>query len=139
METRQLKISTRVDEELQAAAGQRGLSKKRFAEAAILFFAQSQISPEGYHPGREFDKVELIRKSTERIIGRIDRQEREVLDSLLAEVLRNQVALQAMMNLLVEVAVEPDRQEAVAQRLQASIREQLEQLAAAADGKPIAS
>ena len=128
METRQLKINASVDAQLQAAARQFALSKKGFVEEAILFFARNNISPKGYSPCREFDQVQLIRKSTERIVGLLQQQEREVFSTLLTEILRNQVAVQALMNLVVDASVEPGRQAAVAERIQAYIREHMEQL-----------
>ena len=126
--TKQLKIDAQVDEQLQTAARHFSLSKKTFAQEAILFFSRHQISPIDYHPGREFDQVQLIRKSTERIIGFVEQQEREVFAGLLAEVLRNQVAVQALINLVVDYAVEPHQQEVVASRIQEYIREHMEKI-----------
>lgn len=128
METKQLKISAQADEQLEAAARHFAMSKKGFAEEAILFFARHNICPKGYSPCREFDQVQLIRKSTERIVGLLQQQERDVFSSLLAEVLRNQVAVQALINLVVDASVEPSRQEAVSRRIQAYIREHMEKL-----------
>ena len=127
-ETKQLKIDAEVDAQLQAAAGHFALSKKAFAQEAILFFSTRGISPKGYQPAREFDQVQLIVKSTERIIGFVERQEREIYTGLLAEVLRNQVAVQALINLVVDYAVEPAKQAGVAQRIQAYITQHMEQL-----------
>lgn len=132
METKQLKINAVVDQQLQIAARHFNLSKKAFVEEAILFFARNNISPENYSPCREFDQVQLIRKSTERIIGVLQQQERDAFSGLLSEILRNQVAVQALINLVIDYAVEPARQNAVAQRVQEYIHEQLEQLGAAA-------
>lgn len=126
--TKQLKIDARVDEQLQAAARHFSLSKKTFAQEAILYFSTQQISPKDYRPGREFDLAQLIVKSTDRITRIVEQQERELFSGLLAEVLRNQVAVQALINLVVDCAVEPLQQPVVAQRIQAYIREHMEQL-----------
>ena len=134
--TKQLKIDALVDQQLQTAARQSALSKKTFAEEAILFFSRNNICPKGYHPGREFDQVQLIRKSTDRIIGFVQQQEQEVFSGLLAEILHNQIAVQALINLVVDYAVEPSRQQAVAQRIQEYIQEHLEQLKAFPEKEP---
>lgn len=126
--TKQLKIDAAVDQQLQTAARHFSLSKKSFAQEAILYFSSHQISPKDYRPGREFDQVQLIRKSTERIISFVESQERELLSGLLAEILRNQVAIQALINLVVDYAVEPARQAAVAQRIQEYIHQHMEQI-----------
>lgn len=127
-ETKQLKIDAQVDLELQQASRHCSLSKKNFAEEAILFFASRQLNPKGYQPGSEFDQLQLIQRNTERIIGFVQQQEQESLTVLLSEILRSQVAMQALINLVVDYAVEPKRQEAVAQRIETYIREQMEQL-----------
>ncbi len=129
-ETKQLKIDAVVDEQLQTAARHFALSKKAFAEEAILFFSRNNISPKGYSPCREFDQVQLIRKSTDRIIGVLQQQEQESFAGLLAEILRSQIAVQALINLVVDYAVEPPRQDTVAQRVQDYIREHMRQLEA---------
>jgi hypothetical protein len=129
--TKQLKIDAVVDEQLQAAARHFSLKKKTFAQEAILYFARDLISPKDYRPGREFDQVQLIRKSTERIIGFMESQDRELCSALLAEILRNQVAIQALINLVVDSAVEPGRQAAVAERVQEYIHQHMEQLKSA--------
>lgn len=130
-ETKQLKIDAQVDLELQQACRHCSLSKKNFAEEAILFFTSRQLNPKGYQPGSEFDQLQLIQRNTERIIGFVQQQEQESLTVLLSEILRSQVAMQALINLVVDYAVEPKRQEAVAQRIETYIREQMEQLAQA--------
>lgn len=125
METRQLKISEEADRQLHAAARHWGLSKKCFAEEAILFFASHHISPKGYCPGLAFDQLQLIRTSTNRIISVFQQQEREVFSGLMTEMLRNQVAVQALMNLLVDYLVEPAEQAAVSGRLQDYIEQHM--------------
>lgn len=134
-ETKQLKIDAPVDEQLESAARHFSLSKKTFAQEAILFFSRNGISPKDYHPGREFDQAQLIRKSTERIMLFVEHQEREIFSGLLAEILRNQVAVQALINLVVDFAVEPGKQEVVARRIQENIREHMDQLKPLADPK----
>lgn len=135
-ETKQLKIDATVDAQLHSAARHCSLSKKSFAQEAILFFVRHQVSPKDYHPGREFDQVQLIRKSTDRIIGFVEQQERQIFSGLLAEILRNQVAVQALINLVVDYAVEPAKQPLVARRIQAYIQEHMEQLNPDREKKP---
>ena len=129
-DTKQLKIDAAVDEQLQTAARHFALSKKAFAEEAILFFAKNNISPRGYSPCREFDQVQLIRKSTDRIIGMFQQQGQESFAGLLAEILRSQVSVQALINLVVDYAVEPEMQNTVAQRVQDYIQQHMKQLEA---------
>lgn len=127
-ETILIRIDRNVDEKSKEMAAKLGLAKKKFMEESAMFFVRNNLSPIGFSPSASFDLSQLVMKSTERLIAFLKQQEKESIIPIGMELLRTQAALQALMNLVIDVNVPQEDQEDVARRLEAFIQKSLENL-----------
>ena len=86
-----------------------GLSLKKYAEVSMAFFANRGINPEEYSPGQSFDLMQVVKKSTDRIISFIVHQEQTLLSDITEEVVRTRLYQDALIVLVLENTVEPDQ------------------------------
>ena len=106
-----LQIDAEVHRRVGEEARRWEVSKKKYAEACLSFFAMRGIDPESYSPGHAFDVVQVMKKSTDRIIGFIKHQEQTLLSDITEEVIRSRLYQDALVLLLVEKLVAPKEQE----------------------------
>ncbi|WP_304502760.1 BfmA/BtgA family mobilization protein [Cesiribacter sp. SM1] len=123
-----IRIRTDVDARAETMAKKLGLKKKEFVEEAVLFFVRHNLSPINFSPSADFDLSQLVQKSTERIISYIKHQEQEMIAPLALEVLRAQIAVQALMNLIIDVNIPAEEQASVANKLEEYMNSQVEKL-----------
>ena len=106
-----LQIDAEVHRRVGEEAKRWGISKKEYAEQCLSFFAMRGIDPRSYSPGEAFDVVQVMKKSTDRIISFIVRQEQTLLSDITEEVLRNRLYQDALVLMLVEKLVDPKERE----------------------------
>lgn len=123
-----VRIDRNVDDKSKEMAAKLDMPKKKFIEEAAMFFARNNISPVGFSPSADFDVSQLVKKSTDRIISFFRYQEKEMIAPLALQVLRTQIAIQALMNLLIDLNVPAKDQADVAKRLEEYITSTVEKL-----------
>ena len=106
-----LQIEAEVHQKVQKAAKACGISLKAYAEQSLLFFVNRGINPETYAPGQAFDLMQVMKKSTDRIISFIVHQEQTLLSGITEEVLRSRLYQDALVLLLIENTIAPEDQE----------------------------
>ncbi|WKN46471.1 BfmA/BtgA family mobilization protein [Tunicatimonas pelagia] len=106
-----LQINSALHAKYGAEAKNHRMTLKKYAEASMGFFANRGINPLEYSPGQSFDLLQVMKKSTDRIISYIVHQEQTLLSDLTEEVIRNRLYQDALLILLLEVAVEPNQRE----------------------------
>ena len=105
-----VQIDADVHRKVGQEAKEQGLSFKEYAEQSLLFFANRSLNPATYSPGQTFDLLQVMKKSTDRIISFIVHQEQTLLSDITEEVLRNRLYQDALILLLVEKVVLPEEQ-----------------------------
>lgn len=123
-----VRISRNVDTKAKEAAARLKISKKKFLEEAAMFFIRHQLSPRTYSPAADFDLSQLVQRSTEKILLLHQRQEQEILAPMALEILRTQAALQALINLILDLDVPREDQAAVGKQIEQYIQESLVKL-----------
>ncbi|MEQ9440344.1 MAG: BfmA/BtgA family mobilization protein [Cyclobacteriaceae bacterium] len=120
-----------IDSDLHAKFGSEAknhqLTLKKYAEASMGFFANRGINPEEYSPGQAFDILQVMKKSTDRIIRYIVHQEQTVLSDLTEEVIRSRLYQDALLILLLEIGVEPDQREERMKQISMYVEEKIKE------------
>lgn len=104
-----------IDAEMHRRVGEEakrwGMSQKVYAEQCLSFFAMRGIDPSNYSPGQAFDVVQVMKKSTDRIISFMKHQEQTLLSDITEEMLRSRLYQDALVLLMVEKLVPSGEQD----------------------------
>lgn len=97
-----ISISKTQHEKVSEQSDLYALSMREYCEAALHFFSSRGINPVSYNPAKEFDTVQVLKKSTDRIISFIKFQEQNILSKLIEEVVMVRLLQEGQLNLLIE-------------------------------------
>lgn len=84
------------------------MHQKEYVQNALAFFATRKINPATYDPGKEFDLVQLVKRSTEQILAKVDGFHKDLPARLVEEIVRGRLLQEAQLNLLIEKLIEPE-------------------------------
>lgn len=106
-------VSKTLHEKIGEEAGKLKMKRKDYVQSALVFFANRKINPATYDPGREFDLVQILKKSTEQILANMEHQSSTTPKQLVEEIVRGRLLQEAQLNLLIEKLIEPELREKV--------------------------
>jgi hypothetical protein len=96
---------------------------KDYVQNALVFFVTRKINPATYDPGKEFDLVQIMKQSSDKMLNKIAEQEDNVLMKITEEMIRTRLLQEAQINILIEKLIEPEFKE----KMQKEIAEYVEE------------
>lgn len=87
------------------------MNRKEYVQNALAFFANRKINPATYDPGKEFDLVQTVKQSMEKIATLIIEQDQDLLMKMTEEIVRARLLQEAQLNLMIEKLIEPEVRE----------------------------
>ena len=123
-----IKLNSSFKNEAKAHAEKLGITLKEYIENALLYFYSNKINPVKYSPSLEFDTIQVVKKSTDRIIAFIKHQEQTLLLKILQELIRNKLFNEAQLSIMIDRYYEEKEQLEVQQQINEFISEQLKKI-----------
>lgn len=87
------------------------MTMKDYVQNALAFFVNRKINPATYEPGKEFDTIQVLKHSAEKIMHSIANLEQNILLKIAEEVVRGRLLQEAQINLLIEKLIEPENRD----------------------------
>lgn len=104
-------VSKTLHQKVGEEADRYELSRKEYVQNALAYFVHRKINPATYEPGKEFDTVQVLKYSTEKIISLIAALEQNRLLEITEEIVRGRLLQETQLNLLIEKFIEPEHRE----------------------------
>ena len=120
-------VSKTLHEKVGAEVDRLNMSRKEYVQGALVFFTTRKINPVTYDPGKEFDLVQTVKKSTEKVLAKLEQRENNIPKELVEEVVRGRLLQEAQLNLLIEKLIEPELRERVQKDIISYIEDTLHQ------------